>query len=771
MATNNPYTSYVPYQVVETDQTNIRAILLRYVRNWPWFLVSVAVALGGAYVYLLYQQPIYRTQASLLIKDEKKGAADAGELMKQLDIFGQQKLVDNEIEILKSYTLMNKIVGDLNLDVKFFEPTTFGKREVYGDVPIKFIIEQPKPELYKEKLTISFPENNIVRINDHNYPVNQSVETPYGRLRFFASRPIIKGEQQFIAQVSPRAQTVESYLKNLKTETTSKQSTVILLTLEDAVPAKGEAILNRLIDEYNSAAVEDKNKTAANTLKFLEERLGLVSGELQNVEKNVAQYKTSQGITDLSAQAQSFLQTVQQNDAQLSEVNIKLGAIDDVDRYINSRSSERTGAPSTAGLNDPVLLGLITKVSELELERERLARTTSEQNPMLQTLESQIKSIKSNIRENVQTTKAILTTSKNQLTATNRKMEGVIRSIPQKERSLIDISRQQAIKNDQYTFLLQKREETAVSYASTIADSRTVDAARSSNEPVKPVGKMIFALFGLVGLVIPVGVMAGKDAMNNRVMRRTDVEELTNVPILGEVVKSKDADRLIMAPQNRSVISEQIRTIRTNLQFLKAASDSQVLLFTSSISGEGKSFVSLNLGASLALVDRPTVILEMDLRKPKLREALGMQNGVGISNYLIGECTLDEALQPIPGYDNYFLMPSGPIPPNPSELLSSPRLEQMMNELRERFSYVLVDSPPIGLVTDAQLIAPFADTTMYMVRHDVTPKHYLKMIDTLYKEQRFQKLNIILNGVGEGEAYYYSYSYGYYGEDEKKKLN
>ncbi|PQA52721.1 GumC family protein [Siphonobacter curvatus] len=769
MATNNPYSSYVPYQVVETDSTNIRAILMRYARNWPWFLVSVVVALGAGYAYLLYQQPIYRVQASLLIKDEKKGV-DTGELMKQLDMFGQQKLVDNEIEILKSYTLMNKIVGDMNLEVKYFEPSKFGKREVYGNVPIKLMIEQAKPELYKEQLEISFPENNQVRLNGRTYPINQSVETPYGRLRFFASKPVLKEEEPLIAQAIPRSKAVEGYLKNLKTETTSKQSTVIQLTLEDAVPAKGEAILNRLIEEYNTAAVEDKNKTASNTLKFLDERLGLVSGELQNVEKNVAQYKTSQGITDLSAQAQSFLQTVQTNDAQLSQVNLQLGAIRDVERYINSRSSERTGAPSTLGLSDPVLLGLITKVSELELQREQLARTTSEQNPMLQTLESQIKSVKANIKENVETSKTMLRTSKDQLLATNRKMEGVIRGIPQKERSLIDISRQQAIKNDLYTFLLQKREETAVSFASTIADSRTVDMARSSNEPVKPVGKMIFALFGLIGLVIPVGAMTVKDAMNNRVMRRTDVEEMTNVPILGEVVKSKDADRLIMSPQNRSVISEQIRTIRTNLQFLKSASESQVLLFTSSISGEGKSFVSLNLGASLALVDRPTVILEMDLRKPKLREALGMANTVGISNYLIGEASLEECLHPIPGYENYFIMPSGPIPPNPSELLSNPRMEQMFAELRDKFTYVLVDSPPIGLVTDAQLIAPFTDSTMYMVRHDVTPKHYLKMIDTLYKEQRFQKLNIILNGVGEGEAYYYSYSYGYYGDD-KKKLN
>ncbi|MFT4031279.1 MAG: polysaccharide biosynthesis tyrosine autokinase [Siphonobacter sp.] len=770
MATNNAAYSYVPYQMVDTDQTNIRVLLFRYLRNWPWFVLSLVLALAAAFVYLKYQQPIYKTQASLLIKDEKKGV-DTGDLMKQLDLFGQQKLVDNEIEILKSYTLMDKTIKDLNLDVQYFNDTQFGLRERYGDLPFRLIVEQAKPDLYKEKLKVSFPDAKTVRINEQNLPINQSVDTPYGRLRVFSAKSIPATTEPIVVLVSPLVQTVENYLKKLSTETSSKQSTVILLSLEDAVPAKGEAILNHLITEYNAAAIEDKNKTAANTLKFLDERLGLVQDELKGVEQNVAQYKTSQGITDLSAQAQAFLQSVQQNDAQLNQVDIQLGAIKDVEKYVHSRSSERTGAPSTAGLSDPVMLGLITKISDLELEREKLIRTTSEQNPMVQTIESQIKSMKSNLRENIQTTKDVLSTSRQQLVANNRKMEGVIRTLPQKEKSLLDISRQQAIKNDLYTFLLQKREETAVSYASTIADSRTVDAARSSSEPVKPVTKMIFALFGLIGLVIPVGAMTAKDAMNNRVIRRTDVEEVTQIPIVGEVVKSRDADRLIMSPQKRSVIAEQIRTIRTNLQFLRSTEhgSSQVLLFTSSISGEGKSFVSLNLGASLALVDRPTVILEMDLRKPKLREALGMANGSGITNYLIGEANLDEVLHPIPGYENYFLVPSGPLPPNPSELLSSSRLEQLFRELRERFTYILVDSPPIGLVTDAQLIAPFADTTMYMVRHDVTPKNYLKMVDTLYKEQRFQKLNIILNGVGEGESYYYSYGYGdYYGEKNPK---
>lgn len=762
--------SYVPYQVVDvSDSPNLRATLFRYLRNWPWFLLSVTLLLAAAYAYLLFQQPIYKIQASLLVKDEKKGLG-ADNLLKELEIFAPKAVVENEIEILKSYTLMDKVVGRLNLDVQYFASTPFGKREIYGESPVRLIVERPRPELYEEQLTLSFPGNHLVRINDVSYPLNQSIQTPYGRLRVFARKALTAQTDPVIVQALPRVETVNNYVKNLKAEPTSKAATVIALTLEDAVPSKGEAILNQLIEEYNQAAIADKNVTAANTLNFIEERLKLISGELATVEKDVELYKSTQGITDLSVQAQTFLETVKNNDAQLNQVNLQLGALGDIERYVNSREGEQGVTPSTLGLSDPVLLGLITQVTTLQLQRDQLARTMSPQNPALQSLDNQIKVTKSNIAGNIATMKAMLTTSRQQLQANNGKLEGVIRTIPSKERALLDITRQQAIKNNLYTYLLEKREETAVSYAATISDSRTIDAARGSVKPVKPVKAMIFLLFGLVGLMLPVGAMATRDALNNRVTRRADVEGSTHVPILGEVTKNKNAETLVLAPRSRSVIAEQIRTLRTNLQFLRTnAGESQVLLFTSSISGEGKSFVSLNLGASLALVDRKTVILEMDLRKPGLRSSVDVANSAGITNYLIGEATVDEVLQPVPGHDNYFIIPSGPIPPNPSELLSGPRLETLFADLRQRFDYVIVDSPPIGLVTDAQLIAPFADATLFMVRHDVTPKNNLRMIEALHKEHRFKKLNIILNAVGEGESYYYSYGYGYnkYYSDEK----
>ncbi|ADB42356.1 GumC family protein [Spirosoma linguale] len=763
--------SYMPYQVYAPEnQVNLRVILLRYLKHWKWFALSLILAGAAAYVYLLYQTPIYKVQASLLIKDDKKGL-DGENILKEMDILKPKKTVENEIEIVQSYTLMDKVVDHLNLNVQYFKPTSTIDKEVYGNLPIRLVVERPASALYDDKLDLSFVDAQHIKLNDRTYPVNQSVNTPYGRLRFFTRQPLTASFEPMKVKVSPRTETVNNLLKNLTVETTSKASTVLLITLDEAVPEKGEALLKQLIEEYNQAAVVDKNLVAASTLDFIEDRLRLISGELTTVEKDVESYKTSQGITDLSTQAQSFLQTVQANDAQLNQVNIQLGSLNDIERYVTSKGATRGAAPATLSLSDPVLLGLVTKVSELESQHDLLARTTSDRNPLLQSLDSQIKATKESISENIQTIKTQLISTRNQLTSTNKRLEGMVRTVPHKERALLNITRQQAIKNNLYTYLLQKREETALSYASTLPDSRIVDMPRHDEKPIKPVRGMTFALFGLFGLLFPIGVMATRDALNNRVRRRSDVEEASQVPILGEVVKSDGSKALVVVSNSRSVIAEQIRALRTNLQFLRSSQTGcQVVLFTSSISGEGKSFMSLNLGASLALVDRPTVILEMDLRKPKLHSSLGMRNPVGISNYLIGEATLDEVLQPIEGFPNYFLISSGPLPPNPSELLNGPHLARLFTELRQRFDYVIVDSPPIGLVTDAQVIAPLADATLYMVRHDITPKTYLKMVDTLYKEHRFQNLNVILNAVDDGESYYYSYSYGgYYQEDKPQR--
>ena len=755
MSTDSAY-SYVPYQVMDPD-TSFRTTLLHYARHWYWFVLAVVLMLVAAFVYLQVKPPVYLSQSSLLVKDETKGI-ESESILKDLELFSQKKVVENEIEILRSYSVMNEVADQLNLDVSYFHTTTFGKREVFQQSPLRLIIEQPSSTLYDEPVNIRFIDSRTIDIDGKRYPLNTSVQTSLGRVRFFARQAVTADTEPLLIQISPRAETIDRYLQQLKAEPTSKSSSVILLTLETSVPDKGEAILTRIIDVYIKASVTNKNRVASNTLNFIDDRLQLVSGELQAVEKGVENYKSTQGITDLGLQAQGFLQTAQQNDASLNQVNIQLQSLNDIQKYVYSQPQYRSGTPATLGLNDPTLLSLLETFTRLETQREQLLRTTSEQNPLLQTINSQLKSVKSNITGNIATMRNSLAGAKQQFTATNRKIEGEIRTIPAKERTLMNITRQQSIKNDLYTYLLRKREETAVSYASAISDSRIIDAARTNSKPVKPKPSIVYALFGLAGLLLPAGFLAIRQSLNDRVTRRSDVEAATQTPILGELIKNKQPDTVVVTNRSNSVIAEQIRTLRTNLNYLRSRPDgSQVVLFTSSVEGEGKSFISINLGASLALLGQRTVILEMDLRKPKIRRSLQFPDGLGLSDYLTGNATLPQIVNPLPGYEHYFIITSGALPPNPSELLSSPRLGQLFTELRKHFEYIIVDTPPIGLVTDAQLIAPQADTTLYVVRHNVTPKNSLRLVESLYQEKRFNNLNVILNAIQNDASSYYSH--------------
>ena len=599
---NSSNYSYVPYQVMDADNT-FRTTLLRYIRHWYWFALAFVLLLLAAFLYLQFKQPVYLSQSSLLVKDEKKGL-DSESILKDLEIFAPKKVVENEIEIFRSHTLMREVVRELNLDVTYFHETPYGRREVYQQTPIRLVIEQPTPALYgEEPFRVRFMGSKTVQIAGQTYPLNTSVQTPMGRLRFFTRRAVSANTDPLLIQVSSHAATVDNLLRVLKAEPTSKASTVIMLSIETGVADKGEAILNRLIDAYTKAAVLDKNRVASNTLNFIDDRLSLVSGELQTVEKGVEAYKSSEGITDLGVQAKGFLETAQQNDADLNSVTIQLQALNDIQKYVNSQPEYRSGTPATLGLSDPTLLRLLETFTKLETQREALTQTTSERNPLLQTINSQLRGLKASISENIGTMRSILTSTRQQFVANNRKIEGVIRTIPAKERILMNITRQQAIKNDLYTYLLRKREETAVSYASAISDSRVIDVARTDPRPVKPRQPIVYLLFGLAGLLLPAGFLAVHDAINNRIMRRSDVEEGTQVPILGEIVRKKKPDTLVVTGRSNTIIAEQIRTLRTNLNYLRNGREgSQVLLFTSSIEGEGKSFISLNLGVSLTLV-------------------------------------------------------------------------------------------------------------------------------------------------------------------------
>ena len=753
---NDPFDPYT--LKVEKNETNVKDLALKYLRHWKWFLFSLILALALAFFYLKIQTPQYKISSSILIKDEKKGLGQQDDLMQQLNLFSSNKVVDNEIEILKSFMLMDKVVTSLNLNVRYYVNDLFRDEELYTDSPIALQVIRANSLIYKEPLEIAILKKGIVRMNGQYYQLDKPVETPYGLIILRSNQKYSRVNQLKI-KVMPSAALVESLCKQLEITPSSKMSTVLMMSLIDPIPQRGCDILSKLVEYYNLAGVEDKNKVAASTLIFIEDRLKLISKELGEAEKTVENFKVGSNVTDISAQSNLFLTSVQQNDVELNQVKIQQQVLNEIDQYVRSKGNSNGTVPATLGISDPVLLSLINQLVEMEGKRMNLVKQVKPENPLLQSIDEQISSLRKSINENIASMQRSLAITRQQLENRNQRMEGMLKTIPGKERELVDVSRQQSIKNSLYIFLLQKREETALSYSSAVSDNRTVDKPRSTNSPVYPIPKLIYLIFTLVGFAIPFSTIFILDLLNDKIKHHKDIRDVTSTTILGETSHVNSQEPLVVTKLGRSIFAEQIRILRTNLAYVAPETNLKSILFTSSIGNEGKSFLSLNLGASLAMMDMKTVILEFDLRKPKLKTALNISNTSGLSDYLVGRVEIADIISPVKEQSNLSIITSGSIPPNPVELMVKVKLKELFSVLREKFDYIIIDAPPIGIVTDAQILEEYADATLYVLRRNFTPKSYLIFIDSLYREKKLKHMNLIFNDVREEGRYGYGYGY------------
>jgi tyrosine-protein kinase Etk/Wzc len=765
---------------IEDDHNNIfRDILFKYLPYWPLFLILLLLGGLGAFFYLKYATPIYETAATILVKDEKKGLDDAN-LMEQLDLFGSKKLVENEIEVIQSRTLMREVVKNLSLYAPIAQKRSIGSRSAYVFSPVRIQLRNPDSLIEQEKVYFTYDSlhQSITLANKH-FPLNTWiwVNDSIGVIRFIPNPNYQAPDEKFPLYFSlVNVKTVtDNLLEAIKVTQATKLSSVIDLKLKDAVPKRGENILNGLIDEYDKAAISDKNALASNTLKFINERLRLVTSELDSVERGIQQYKTKAGIIDISAQGQLYLDDVGLNDQKLSEVNVKLAVMDQVEKYVLSKNNEPGIVPSTFGVDDPVLEQLVGKLYDFEVQYQGLSKTTAENNPILLSIQNEIDKIKPNILENIRSQRKNLEAGKTNLTNTSNGYASMLQSLPEKERKLISISRQQGIENSIYSFLLQKREETALSYNSTVADTRIVDYADSTVIPVspKPILIWLFAVFAAFGLGI--GMISIREIFNQNIASRNEIEQYSSLPIIGEVVNDKSGAQLVIDDGKKSLVAEQFRLLRTSLSYIGINSRKKKILITSAISSEGKSFIAANLAYSLALTSKKVVLLELDLRKPGgISKVFNVNKEVGLTNYFIGNKEADHIIKRTEGNENLFIIPAGAMPPNPSELILNGRLEELLQYLDTIFDYIIIDTAPVSPVTDAYILSPLCDATLFIIRDKVTPKAFVKMLDENTKLRGMKNVAIVFNGVknkGFGR-YGYGYGYGYgkeYGYGDNKK--
>jgi capsular exopolysaccharide synthesis family protein len=763
------------YNYQQQEEENLfQEVVRKYLPYWPLFIILLLLSGVSAYIYLRYATPVYEANATILIKDEKKGV-DESKILESLDLFGQKKIVENEIEIIRSRALAKEVVRNMYLYAPVFSEGRFRNSSAYEMSPVLVELQDPeglKKEVKKVYFTYDAKASGVV-VNGQKYALNTWQQTQYGVLRFLPNPYKVRdndGRPFFFSLVDMKKAT-RGLISRLEAKSSGKQSTIIYLSFHDEEEKRGEAILNNLIAEYNKAAIEDKNLLAKNTLQFVNDRLHYVVSELDSVEEALQRFKSRNKIVDLSSQGKMFLDNVGENDQKVSEMNMQLAVLDQVQSYVQNKDNKGIVVPSTLGVSDPALSQLLQRLYDAESQYDRLKQTTAENNPIVLSLQEQIDKLRPAILEQIDNQRKSLQVSRNELNRTNNQFTSVLSNLPVKERELLEISRQQAIKNNIYTFLLQKREETALSYASTVADSRVIDKAESAGQ-VGPNGKLVYLIAILVAIMLSIGIVAIKEALNRTISSRVEIEKATATPILGEVARDNSKKSIVIAEGKRTLIAEQFRHLRTSLGYLGINSRKKKLLITSTISGEGKSFITANLGVSLALMGKKVVLMELDLRKPKLSGIFDLKHdsGGGVSSYLIGNKEAEEIILPTDLNKNLFIVPAGPIPPNPSELITNGKIEELLGYLETVFDYIVIDTAPVLPVTDAYLLSPLCDATLYVVRQGHTPKVYIKKFDEQSKIKTLKNVAIIFNGVKDAAFGYGSYGYVYEKDENNREV-
>jgi tyrosine-protein kinase Etk/Wzc len=752
----------------EIEESLLQQIVTKYLPYWPLFLTAIVVALGIAYAYLHYAIPVYEANATIIIKDEKKGNEDS-KLMESLDQISSKKIVENEIEIIQSRTLMTKVVKALALYAPVYEEGKIHTISAYTLSPIT--IESPYPDSLRatkanSRIKFSYNKTNqtVLLNNKYSYPINQIVNTPFGTLQFVPNKYFDVSDtmkHQFYFSLANPRDVAQDLTAGLNAEASSKLSSVIDLSYRDEVPQRAEDILNQLINAYDLSAINEKNQLAGNTLSFVEARLKVVAHDLDSIEKKVQSYKSGKNAVDVGAQGQLFLQNVSTNDQKIGDYNTQLSILDQVQKVVTDKDNSTAIAPSTLGVSDPMLSQLLDKLYNLELENEKLKKTVGENNPTLVAIRDQISKVKPSILQNIQSQQRSLGAAKQNLYSTNGSYNSMLQGVPEKERDLLDITREQATKSQIYAFLLQKKEESELSYASTVSDHATVDNAKANYTPVSPKNTLVylFCIVSLLGLCFAIIIV--KESLSGKVLYRHELESRTSIPIIGEIAFDKSNIPLVIQKGKRSFIAEEFRKLRISLSFLGIDQNHKKILVTSSISGEGKSFIAANLAVSLSLTGKKVVLVDLDLNNPTIDKILNVTQEEGITEYLTGQKEPEEIIKRVKAHDNLFFISAGNLPENPTELLSNGRINNIIEYLDNIFDVIIIDTSPIVLVTDGYLITGLCDATLYIVRHKYTPKVIIKRIDERNQINPINNPAIIFNGVKVRGFFKNNYGYGY----------
>ena len=768
------------------EEVNIQEILFRYLIHWPWFVVSVIICIACAWGYLRLATPVYNITATVLIKDEKKGggASMSSELERMgLDGFvSSSNNVDNEIEVLKSKSLALEVVNNLNLFVTYMDEDEFPKKELYRTSPVLVSLTPQEadnlPGTMEVNMTLQPTGTMDVQITvkekeyrKHFDKLPAVFPTDEGTVAFFANNDTLSVNQSkeksrhITAFINRPMSVAKGYVKALTIAPTSKTTSVAVLSLKNSNTQRGKDFINKLLEMYNINANNDKNEVAQKTAEFIDERIGIISKELGSTEQDLENFKRSAGITDLSSEAQIALSGNAEYEKKRVENQTQINLVMDLQRYM--QGNEYEVLPSNIGLQDAASAGAIDRYNQMLVERKRLLRTSTENNPAIINLETSIRAMRTNVQATLDATLKGLQITKEDLVREAGRYSRRINDAPTQERQFVSIARQQEIKAGLYLMLLQKREENAITLAATANNAKIIDKALADDNPVSPKRMMIYFAALILGLGIPVGIIYLIALTKFKIEGRADVEKLTSLPVVGDVPLADEKQGSIAVFENKNnLMSETFRNVRTNLQFM-LEKGKNVILVTSTVSGEGKSFISSNLAISLSLLGKKVVIVGLDIRKPGLNKVFNLpKKDHGITQFLTNTTTnLMGLVQQSDVNNNLFILPGGTVPPNPTELLARDGLDKAIETLKKNFDYVILDTAPVGMVTDTLLIGRTADLSVYVCRADYTRKAEFTLINELAENNKLPNLCIAINGLDlQKKKYGYYYGYGKYGK-------
>lgn len=779
----------------DDEKIDIQEVLFKYIIHWPWFVGAVLVCLIGAWIYLRMATPVYNISATVLIKDDKKGGNTGGMAgLEELGLSGlisSSQNIDNELEVLRSKTLVKEVVNQLNLYVSYTDEDEFPSKNMYKTSPVIVSLTPQEAEKLSDPMIVEmslYPQDSLdvgVTIGDKEYQKHfEKLPAVFpmdeGTLAFFQSPDSLMANKdtteessaqnvrRITAKINSPMKVARVYCENLTIEPTSKTTSVAVISLKNSSLQRGQDFINQLLEMYNRNTNNDKNEIAQKTAEFIDERIDIISKELGNTEANLENFKRNAGITDLTSEAQIALTGNAEYEKKRVENRTQISLLEDLRKYI--RGNEYEVLPSNVGLQDAALVATIERYNEMLVERKRLLRTSTENNPAIVNLDTSIRAMKSNVQATLDGTLQGMLITKADLDREANRFSRRISDAPGQERQFVSIARQQEIKAGLYLMLLQKREENAITLAATANNAKIIDEAIADDIPVSPKRKIIYLIALVLGVGIPVGIIYLIGLTKFRLEGRADVEKLTTVPIVGDIPltdekNEKDGSIAVFENQN-NLMSETFRNIRTNLQFM-LQNDKKVILVTSTVSGEGKSFISANLAISLSLLGKKVVIVGLDIRKPGLNKVFRLSTKEkGITLYLANPDTdLMSLVQPSDVNKNLSILPGGTVPPNPTELLARDGLDKAIEILKKNFDYVILDTAPVGMVTDTLLIGRVADLSVYVCRADYTHKVEYTLINELAEEKKLPNICTVINGVDlKRRKYGYYYGYGKYGK-------